>query len=221
MILYHGSKVLLKKPLFKGSDVHNDYGPAFYLTDDLEAAKYWACKNNEAGIVNKYFINDNEYKSLNVLDLTDENKYSVLNWIAILIHHREFDTSFIKRNVEVIDYLSKYYIDINKFDVIIGFRADDAYFRFPKEFINGNLSYDDLTAIYKAGNLGKQIVFISNKAIKKLRFSSFIECDYKYVGKYYDIVKSATKELDSVLELPKTIKKTYIYNLMEKDNDIK
>ena len=53
MKIYHGSKVVIKEPNVKGSNELNDYGPSFYLTKDLEAAKSWACKNDSIGIVNE------------------------------------------------------------------------------------------------------------------------------------------------------------------------
>ena len=56
MNIYHGSKRIIKEPIPKGSDPHNDYGPAFYLTLDLDSAKSWACKNDSVGIVNKYSV---------------------------------------------------------------------------------------------------------------------------------------------------------------------
>ena len=85
MKIYHGSKVLLKQPIVKGSNEANDYGPSFYLTIELDAAKSWACRNNSVGVVNEYEIRDSSFSKLKILDLTDKNKYSVLNWMAILI----------------------------------------------------------------------------------------------------------------------------------------
>ena len=35
MKIYHGSKLIIQKPIFQGSDPTNDYGSAFYLTLDL------------------------------------------------------------------------------------------------------------------------------------------------------------------------------------------
>jgi hypothetical protein len=82
MIIYHGSKNIIERPIFGYGNPKNDYGLGFYCTADLELSKEWACSNNELnGYANIYEINLNDYK---VLDLTD-NKYSILNWIAILL----------------------------------------------------------------------------------------------------------------------------------------
>ena len=88
MNIYHGSKVIIKEPKVKGSNPTNDYGPSFYLTVDLSAAKSWACRQNSVGIVNKYRFDSKAFKRLKILDLTNKDKYSVLNWMAILMHFR-------------------------------------------------------------------------------------------------------------------------------------
>lgn len=219
MIIYHGSKQIIEKPLAKGSDPHNDYGPSFYLTTDLRAAMDWACKNNELGFVNKYSIRNKVYKEFKVLDLTNKDKYSVLNWIAILMHFRKLDSSFVKINKEALDFIGKYYINVDEYDVVVGFRADDAYFRFPKEFISGNLSYEDLKKVYLLGNLGIQYAFMSEKAISSLKFVSIIECDKSFIGSHYENVINATKEFDIILEQPKSSNKTYILDLLRSNND--
>ena len=135
MKIYHGSKLIIEKPIFQGSDASNDYGAAFYLTLDLEAAKSWACRNDNVGVVNEYILRSDVFNTFKTLDLTNKDKYSVLNWIAILLHFRQLDSSFRRNNEIAIRWLEKYYIDISQYDVVIGYRADDAYFRFPTRFI--------------------------------------------------------------------------------------
>ena len=219
MIIYHGSKMVVEKPIAKGSNPFNDYGPAFYLTLNLDAAKAWACKNDSIGVVNKYRVENREFASLKVLDLTDKDRYGVLNWVAILMHFRSLDTGFVRKNALVLDYLASYYIDVEKYDVIIGYRADDSYFRFPIRFISNDLAFDDLEDVYLSGDLGKQYAFLSEKAIDLLKFDSFIECETSFLGKYYSLVSSATKKFDALLNLPRDPRKTYVLDLMRKENE--
>ena len=219
MIIYHGSKKIIKNPVYKGSDEHNDYGPAFYMTLDLDSAKSWACRNNDVGIVNKYSINDSVFNSLKILDLTNKEKYTVLNWIAILMHYRVLNPSFKRNNQLTLDWLEKYYIDVNKYDVIVGFRADDAYFRFPTRFITNDLSFEDLEEVFLSGNLGVQYAFISEKAIKALSFSNSIPCDESFLNHYYSVIKNASEKFDELLNKTRDPKKTYILDLMRKENE--
>ncbi|MBO4286497.1 MAG: DUF3990 domain-containing protein [Bacilli bacterium] len=218
MIIYHGSKQVIEKPSAKGSNPLNDYGPSFYLTADLLSAKMWACKRDELGLVNKYEVRNETYAGFKILDLTDKKKYSILNWVAILAHFRKLDHRFIVQNQEALDWLSRYYIDVNQYDVVIGFRADDSYFRFPKEFINGSLAYEDLENVYLLGDLGIQYAFMSEKATASLKFVSSIECEPSFLGKYYETVKKATEALDELLAQPKLSSKTYIMDLVRKSN---
>ena len=219
MNIYHGSKIIIKEPIYKGSNPANDYGPSFYLTIDLDAAKSWACKNGSIGVVNKYHIEIKTFKKLKILDLTNKDKYSVLNWMAILMHFRTLDSSFVKNNKIVLNWLEKYYIDVDDYDIIVGFRADDSYFRFPIRFISNDLAFEDLEDVYLSGHLGIQYAFMSKRALKALKFVKTIECENTFLGHYYSIVKQASEGFDVLISKPRDPKKTYILDLMRQDNE--
>ena len=196
MKIYHGSKRIIKEVVVGGSKPYNDYGPAFYMTTDFESACEWACRNNSVGYVNEYDLN---MKGLKILDLTNHDKYSCLNWIAILLHFRELDDGFKKAFIQRIKYIEEhYYIDVNEYDVIIGYRADDAYFRFPLDFIRGNLTIEQLENSFKLGNLGVQYALISDKAIRQLSYIESKLSDEKYIGKYFYNVSRSTALFDSL-----------------------
>ena len=219
MIIFHGSKVRIEKPKVKGSNDANDYGPAFYLTLELDSAKSWACRNNTVGIVNQYYCEEKTFKNLKVLDLTNKSLFSVLNWMAILMHFRKLDDSFVRMNQNTLDWLQKYYINVDDYDVIIGFRADDSYFRFPIRFLSNDLAFEDLEEVFLSGNLGIQYAFMSERAIKSLKFVKAIDCDNEYVGHYYSIVNEASKQFDALINKPRDPNKTYILDLMREDNE--
>ena len=170
LVIYHGSKDIIEKPYYHGGKAQNDYGFGFYCTESLELAKEWSCSNNENnGFANKYSIN---LSGLKILDLTDK-RYSILNWIAILLKFRTFDLSN-DISIQAKEYLLKnFYIDVNNYDIVIGYRADDSYFSFARDFVNNTISVRQLSQAMELGNLGKQIVIISNKAFNKLHFEGF------------------------------------------------
>ena len=219
MKIYHGSKLIIEKPIYRGSEPTNDYGPAFYLTLDLESAKSWACRNDNVGLVNEYDIRKSVFDSFKILDLTKKDTYSVLNWIAILMHFRKLDSTFRRNNEIAIKWLEKYYIDITDYDVVIGFRADDAYFRFPTRFLSNDLALEDLEEAFKLGSLGVQYSFISKKAIDSLKFSKAIKCDKSFLGHCYLKVKKASQQFDEMLNKPRDPNKTYILDLLRRDNE--
>ena len=194
MKLYHGSKLIIDNPLPFASSKDNDYGPAFYLTADLNSAFEWASRNNSIGYVNEYEL---DTKNLKILDLTDKNQYSVLNWLALLMHFRFLDQSFNKAFKARLEYIEKYfYIDIRQFDLVIGYRADDAYFRFPLDFIRGNLTLEQLEHSFQLVNLGIQYVLISNKAFSQLKYVKSFLSREEHIGKYFDNVRNATQSFD-------------------------
>lgn len=196
MKLFHGSKLKIESPLCKGSKEHNDYGPGFYLTSDLSSAKEWACRNNSIGYVNEYVF---DISNMNILDLTDKSRYSVLNWVAILLHHRELTTCFKKQFASRLQFLEdNYYIDINKYDVVIGYRADDAYFRFPVEFVIGNLTVEQLNESFELGNLGIQICLTSSKSISNIHYLKSYLAEEEFIDRYYLNVTNATKRFDDL-----------------------
>lgn len=170
LVIYHGSKDIIKKPYYHGGKAENDYGFGFYCTESLELAKEWSCSNNEDnGFANKYSI---DLTDLKILDLTDK-RYSILNWIAILLKFRTFDLSN-DISINAKEYLVKnFYIDVTNYDIVIGFRADDSYFSFAKDFINNTIPIRKLTHAMELGELGKQVVIISELAFNKLNFEGF------------------------------------------------
>ena len=216
MIFYHGSKLIIDKPIVNGSNPKNDYGASFYTTLDLESAKEWACKNNELGLVNKYQIRKSDFESLKLLDLTNKNEFNILNWIAILMHFRDLDFKVQQLYQHRLKWLERFYIDVEQFDIIKGFRADDSYFAFPLAFLMGQLSLERLQNVFLIGKLGIQYAFMSNRAIKHLKFLSSENVDIKYVGKHYQRVKDATSEYKNILNEPIDDKETFITDLMKK-----
>ena len=214
--LFHGSNHIIKKPELRLGKETNDYGQGFYCTELPEMAKEWACKNNEVGLVNKYQIRGSDFNSLKILDLTNKDEYNILNWIAILMHFRNLDLKFRQLFDARFKWLEKFYIDVNDYDVVKGFRADDAYFAFPQAFVMGQLSLERLQKVFVLGNLGIQYAFMSEKAISKIKFVSSQEIEQNYIGKYYGRIKSATEEYRNILNEPIDDNETFIRDLMNK-----
>ena len=174
LVIYHGSKDIIEKPYYHDVKAQNDYGFGFYCTESLELAKEWSCSNNENnGFANKYSIN---LSGLKILDLTDK-RYSILNWIAILLKFRTFDLSN-DISIQAKEYLLKnFYIDVNNYDIVIGFRADDSYFSFARDFVNNTIPVRKLSQAMELGQLGKQVVIVSELAFSKLHFEGFETAD--------------------------------------------
>ena len=165
--IYHGSDHIIKQPDIKKGKMYNDYGQGFYCTEDLELAKEWACKNGNEGFVNEYTLNTSNLKILNL----NSNGYTILNWIALLLKHRTF-TLDNEIQMQAKDYIiDNFSIDTSKYDIIIGYRADDSYFSFAESFVSNTLPLSTLNKALRLGNLGEQIALVSEKAFNNIEFA--------------------------------------------------
>lgn len=166
IIIYHGSKNRIEKPIYGAGNRHNDYGLGFYCTEEKYLANEWAVEKNRDGYCNAYSL---ELVGLSLLDLSDP-QYNVLNWLTVLLQNRTFDiqTGFAK---EAKKYLSEHFmIPYEEYDVIKGYRADDSYFSFAQDFLNNAISINQLSEALHLGRLGTQIVLKSKSAFERILF---------------------------------------------------
>ena len=54
---------------------------------------------------------------------------------------------------------------------MVGYRADDSYFSFAQDFVNGTISVRQLSRAMRLGKLGRQVVIKSERAFGRLRFA--------------------------------------------------
>ena len=168
IVLYHGSNEKIEKPLFGKGKVYNDYGQGFYCTEHMELAKEWACNEGVDGFANKYEL---DIESLKILDLSGE-EYTILHWLALLLQNRRFrvSTPVMRRGTEWLK--THFSVDISEYDLIIGYRADDSYFSFARAFISNEISLSQLNYAMRLGKLGEQYVLKTEKAFNQIEFIS-------------------------------------------------
>lgn len=164
--LYHGSKDIVKVPVYGKGKQYNDYGLGFYCTEDLDLAMEWAVDLDRNGYANQYEIDETQ---LSILDLNDEH-FTFLHWLAVLLENRRFTVN-TPLAVEAKEYiLHNFHVNYQDYDVIVGYRADDSYFAFAQDFLSGMISYRQLSNAMKFGNLGQQFVLKSKKAFSLLKY---------------------------------------------------
>lgn len=165
-IIYHGSDHIIEKPEFGFGKAYNDYGLGFYCTEDLQLAKEWGVSKAGDGYANIYEIDDDK---LNILNLHTP-RYTVLHWLSILLTNRTFDIANPLAS-EAKDYLTQAFsVPYEECDVIIGYRADDSYFSFAQDFINGAISVRQLSNAMRLGKLGTQYVLKSRRAFNSISY---------------------------------------------------
>lgn len=182
MRIYHGSANRIEKPEFGKGKPYNDYGLGFYCTRDIEMAKEWSCGEDHDGFANEYEINMDALKVLNL----NAPEFTILHWLTVLLKNRSFRlTNPIAKDAR--EYLlEKFPLNVADYDVIIGYRADDSYFSFAEDFLNNAISVKKLKKAMHLGNLGEQVVLISEKAFSSVQFVNAVEADR---AKYF-ILKS-------------------------------
>lgn len=189
--IYHGSEKIVEQPVFGEGKKNNDFGLGFYCTESEHLAKEWAVSSQRDGFANCYTL-DTEY--LNILNLNSP-EYTILNWIAVLIQHRLFSIkSPVARRAK--NYLiENFSINVNAFDVITGYRADDSYFDYAEAFLNNGITVEQLAQAMHLGKLGEQIVIKSEFAFSKLKYEGF---DIAENSQYYVLRKSRDDEANQL-----------------------
>ena len=189
--IYHGSKQIIEEPVFGEGKKNNDFGLGFYCTESDDLAKEWAVSSLRDGFSNKYTL-DTEY--LKVLNLNSP-EYTILNWIAVLIEHRLFaiKTPVARRAKQYL--IDNFSINVNAYDLITGYRADDSYFDYAEAFINNGITVEQLARAMKLGKLGEQIVIKSKFAFSRMKFEGF---DVANKDTYYVLRKSRDDEANKL-----------------------
>lgn len=185
--IYHGSEKIIEHPTFGVGKQNNDFGLGFYCTASEDLAKEWAVSSLRDGFSNRYTL-DTEH--LNILNLNSPD-YTILNWIAVLVEHRLFSikTPVARRAKQ---YLIEHFgINVNAYDLITGYRADDSYFDYAEAFLNNGISVEQLARAMRLGKLGEQIVIKSKFAFSRLNYEGF---DLAEKSLYYVLRKARNDE---------------------------
>lgn len=212
--LYHGSCDIIEKPKYGYGKRYNDYGLGFYCTDSLEMAKEWGVSSDKNGYANCYEL---ECEGLKLLNLNGP-EYCILHWLAVLLENREFDVPS-GLALEAKEYiLETFVVNYQDYDVIIGYRADDSYFSFAQDFINGTISYRQLNNAMHLGKLGQQIVLKSKQAFEQIRFVGYEVAESReWYARKMNRDKSARRQYFSVERNKRQRGDIYITNILDEE----
>ena len=96
-----------------------------------------------------------------------------MNWIAVLVTHRLFSIKSPAAQRAKRYLIDNFGVNVNAYDLIIGYRADDSYFDFAASFLNNGISVQQLANAMRLGKLGEQIVIKSKYAFSLLHYDGF------------------------------------------------
>lgn len=169
MKVFHGSQNIIRVPQYGLGKVGNDFGLGFYCTESEDLAKEWSVQPNKDGFANAYELDTD---GLNILQLNTP-EFTILNWMAILVSHRQFKLKVPVAGAAYHYLKSRFAINVDAYDVVTGYRADDSYFDFAEAFLNNSISVEQLAVALRLGKLGEQIVIKSKEAFGRLSFTGF------------------------------------------------
>ena len=140
--VYHGNKTETLIPTYGLGRAYNDFGRGFYTTLSMEAAKEWAWGTYAAGDTGYVHTFELRMQGLNILDFTELDS---IHWIAELMYHRKMNLQgkdVVRDNTKLL--LDKYKSDTGKYDILIGYPANDSNFAYAEAFVAGAIYKDTL-----------------------------------------------------------------------------
>jgi tmp2 (fragment) len=174
-------RIAIARTIMKNPDVlygkkNNDYGQGFYCSESAELAREWVCPREKDGILNRYCL---ETDGMRVFHLKGETEEALLIWISVLLSNRKLNLDTEEARTGAHFLQSRYLMSLETADLVIGYRADDSYFSFVKDFLNNRISLAQLQQALKLGTVGEQIVIKSQRAAFALEFQGYEVVDWK------------------------------------------
>ena len=111
------------------------------------------------------------------------------------------------------EYLLQNFLpDYKDYDMIIGYRADDAYFLFARAFVSNEISLAQLSVAMRLGKLGLQYCLKSQESFKRLQFVDYVVADNEV---YYN--KKKTRDEDARNEYLKELENSDLNGIYMRD----
>lgn len=160
MKLYHGSDVIVEKPILLPQQRALDFGCGFYTTTNKEQAEVFAKKVADRHKNKSAFVNVYEVQSLDIL----KHDLSVLEFSSS--DGTWLDFVFANRNGS---YTGKIY------DIIFGAVANDTIYRTFIAYEAGILTKEETIQRLKVKKLYNQMVFATDSALSYLKYLGHFE----------------------------------------------
>ncbi|WP_294578434.1 DUF3990 domain-containing protein [uncultured Thomasclavelia sp.] len=150
--LYHATNKSFIKPDLNLAKLSSDFSRGFYLFENLELAKSWACKKNGNLQIHEY-----------ELDLSDLSVYQFdldLKWLAIVCLNRQYLGYQYLSNLDLSQY--------DDYDVLIAPTIDQDNFGIINDFFRELNNINNIIEYIKLLGVNYQVVLKSEKSISCL-----------------------------------------------------
>ena len=195
----------------------NDYGKGFYTTTSEDLAREWAInKFVGSNVLNRYSITlELDTTELKILNLED---YEPVHWVATLMKHRGVNTNPFKSDLlnrrdledrKIQDFTNKYCLDVENYDLIKGYRADDGYYNYIRAFVDNLLTVNEIATIMRTGELGEQVCLKSKKAFSMVKTIGSSKVPLNYSIMYDRGLERANKEVKRIITSKRSMDQSY------------
>jgi hypothetical protein len=160
MELYHGSSVIVERPILLPEQRTLDFGNGFYTTTNKNQAGVFARKVGDRRETEKCYISVYEVaaratlkKELSVLEFNEPNE----EWFDFVFENRadQYDGQI--------------------FDIIFGPVANDTIYRVLGVYESGIIGKDECIRQLKVRKLYNQMTFVTEKALSYLKYTGHVE----------------------------------------------
>lgn len=144
MILYHGSKEIVREPQILKARYNKDFYFGFYCILYESQALRWATRITGKDVINQYeYTPDLSLKILAFENMTEE-------WLDFIAACRNGNP--------------------HEYDIVEGPMANDTIFNYVEDFVEGRISREAFWELAKFKHPTHQICFNTAKALKTLRY---------------------------------------------------
>ena len=157
MLLYHGSNVIVRKPILLKSDRKLDFGSGFYVTSSFDQAKRWADltakrRGKGAGCVTVYEFDEIAARNLCILEFENPS----VQWLRFVSSNRK-GTS-----------------EPDTYDIVIGPVANDRTMPVISLYFAGIYDEDEAIKRLLPQKLKDQYAFKTEEALNALAYKEVI-----------------------------------------------
>ncbi len=146
MIIYHGSKEIVREPEIRIEKYNKDFYFGFYCTSIEKQAERWAARYDGTGFVNLYkYVPDNTLNIKIFPEMTEE-------WLDFIVACRTGHA--------------------HDYDIVEGPMADDTIFNYVQNYVDGKITREAFWGLAKFKKPTHQISFHTEAALKALQFIS-------------------------------------------------
>ena len=160
MELYHGSSVIVKKPILLPEQRTLDFGNGFYTTTNKAQAEVFAQKVGDRRETEKCYV----------------SVYEIVDFDMLKQHL--FVLTFPEPNDEWLDFVFENRADKYTgatYDLVFGPVANDTIYRVFAAYENGVIGKEECIRQLKVRELYNQMTFASEKALSYLRYTGCFE----------------------------------------------